>query len=148
DFSLNETSILTQMTASIFAILNIVGWVIGMFSIFIGGFGVANIKFVSVKERTSEIGIQKSLGAPRNFILWQFLIESMVLSSVGGVIGLLLVFVTTFVITQSFGFDMSLNVQNAGIGIFLSTLTGMVAGIVPAYSASRMDPVEAIRGGK
>jgi len=148
DFSLNETSILTQMTASIFAILNIVGWVIGMFSIFIGGFGVANIMFVSVKERTSEIGIQKSLGAPRKFILWQFLIESMVLSSVGGVIGLLLVFVATFVITQSFGFDMSLNAQNAGIGIFLSTLTGMVAGIVPAYSASRMDPVEAIRGGK
>lgn len=148
DFSLNETSILTQMTASIFAILNIVGWVIGMFSIFIGGFGVANIMFVSVKERTTEIGIQKSLGAPRKFILWQFLIESMVLSSVGGILGLVFVFITTIVITKFLGFDMSLNIQNATIGIFLSTLTGMIAGIVPAYSASKMDPVEAIRGGK
>lgn len=148
DFSLNETSILTQMTDAIFKILNIVGWVIGMFSIFIGGFGVANIMFVSVKERTPEIGVQKSLGAPSQFILWQFMVESVFLSLLGGIIGLFLVFIASVLVTKFFNFEMELNLQNASIGILLSTITGMVAGIIPAYSASKMNPVDAIRGGK
>lgn len=145
DFSLNETSILTQMTESTFQILNVVGWVIGMFSIFIGGFGVANIMFVSVKERTAQIGVQKALGAPRRFILWQFLIESVVLSLLGGLIGLFVVFTTTYIITNYFNFAISLNFQNAFIGVFLSAITGMISGIIPAFTASRLDPVEAMR---
>lgn len=145
DFALNETSILTQMTEATFAVLNIVGWIIGMFAIFIGGFGVANIMFVSVKERTNIIGIQKALGARRSFILWQFLVESVVLSLLGGLAGLGLVAAAAWIVTTNFDFEINMSAQNALIGIILSVVTGMVAGIIPAWMASRLDPVEAIR---
>lgn len=145
DFALNETSILTQMTEATFAVLNIVGWIIGMFAIFIGGFGVANIMFVSVKERTNIIGIQKALGARRSFILWQFLVESVVLSLLGGLAGLGLVAAAAWIVTTNFDFEINMSAQNALIGIILSVITGMVAGIIPAWMASRLDPVEAIR---
>lgn len=145
NFALNETSILTQMTATTFAVLNVVGWIIGMFAIFIGGFGVANIMFVSVRERTNIIGIQKALGARRSFILWQFLVESVVLSLLGGVAGLMMVLLAARVATVAFDFEINMSLQNASIGIILSVITGMLAGIIPAWMASRLDPVEAIR---
>lgn len=145
NFALNETSILTQMTATTFAVLNVVGWIIGMFAIFIGGFGVANIMFVSVRERTNIIGIQKALGARRSFILWQFLVESVVLSLLGGIAGLMMVLLAAKVATVAFDFEINMSLQNAFIGIMLSVITGMLAGIIPAWMASRLDPVEAIR---
>jgi len=145
NFALNETSILTQMTATTFAVLNVVGWIIGMFAIFIGGFGVANIMFVSVRERTNIIGIQKALGARRSFILWQFLVESVVLSLLGGIAGLIMVLLVARVATVAFDFEINMSLQNATIGIMLSVITGMLAGIIPAWMASRLDPVEAIR---
>lgn len=145
DFSLNEITILSNQTQSIFGVLNIVGWLIGMFSIFIGGFGIANIMFVSVKERTQLIGIQKALGAKRHFILIQFLTEAVVLSLFGCLVGLIMVVGTTTLISAVSGFGMRLSLVNAIIGVSISVVTGLVSGIIPAYSASRLDPVEAIR---
>lgn len=145
DFSLNETSILSNSTKQIFAILNIVGWIIGGFSIFIGGFGIANIMFVSVKERTQLIGIQKAIGAKRYFILIQFLTESLVLSLMGCVVGLFLVYLVTLFSGSIISFKLILHFNNVMVGVMISTIVGLLAGIMPAYSAARLDPVEAIR---
>ncbi len=145
DFSLNETSILSNSTKQIFAILNIVGWIIGGFSIFIGGFGIANIMFVSVKERTQLIGIQKAIGAKRYFILIQFLTESLVLSLMGCVVGLVLVYLVTLFSGSFISFKLILHFNNVMVGVIISTIVGLLAGIVPAYTAARLDPVEAIR---
>lgn len=145
DFSLNETSILSNSTKQIFAILNIVGWIIGGFSIFIGGFGIANIMFVSVKERTQLIGIQKAIGAKRYFILIQFLTESLVLSLMGCVVGLVLVYLVTLLSGSFISFKLILHFNNVMVGVIISTIVGLLAGIVPAYTAARLDPVEAIR---
>lgn len=145
NFSLNEITIISNQTKSIFLVLNLVGWLIGMYSILIGGFGVAQIMFVSVKERTGMIGIQKALGAKRHFILIQFLTEAVVLSLFGCFFGLVLVLVVTSGISAATDFQMGLSFQNALIGVTISVLTGLLSGIIPAYSASRLDPVEAMR---
>jgi putative ABC transport system permease protein len=122
-----------------------VGLIVGGFSVLVGGFGIANIMFVSVKERTNIIGIQKSLGAKNYFILLQFLIESIVLCLVGGIIGLLVVFAGTFVLKAAADVQVVLDVKNIIAGISTSIAIGVISGIIPAYSASRLDPVEAIR---
>lgn len=145
NFSLNEITILSNQTDAIFFSLNIGGLLIGCFSIFIGCFGVAQIMFVSVKERTPMIGIQKALGAKRRFILIQFLTESVVLCLMGCVIGLLLVVMITKAVAALLDFPMGLSLQNALIGIVIAVLTGLFSGIIPAYIASRLDPVEAMR---
>ena len=145
NFSLNEITIIANQTKSIFLALNAAGWIVGMFSIFIGGFGIANIMFVSVKERTQMIGIQKALGAKRHFILIQFLTEAVVLSLVGCLFGLLFVYFTTSLISSFTDFAMRLSLTNALIGMGISIFTGLVSGIIPAFSASMLDPVEAIR---
>jgi len=145
NFSLNEITIIANQTKSIFLVLNLVGWLIGMYSILIGGFGVAQIMFVSVKERTGMIGIQKALGAKRHFILIQFLTEAVVLSLFGCFFGLILVLMVTSGISAATDFQMGLSFQNALIGVTISVLTGLLSGIIPAYSASRLDPVEAMR---
>ena len=98
NFSVNKASMITQGLDSIFIAINIGGWIIGGFSILVGGFGIANIMFVSVRERTNIIGIQKALGAKRFFILQQFLTESMLLSIIGGLLGVFLIFIATLVI--------------------------------------------------
>ena len=145
DFALNQTSLISKEFDSLFDIVGIAGWIIGGFSILVGGFGIANIMFVSVKERTNIIGIQKSLGAKNYFILLQFLFESVFLSLIGGVIGLLVVFTITQFAGDSFGMEISLSKSNIILGFTISILIGVVSGFVPAYGASQLDPVEAIR---
>jgi putative ABC transport system permease protein len=129
----------------LFLIIGITGWIIGGFSILVGGFGIANIMFVSVKERTNQIGIQKALGAKNYFILLQFLIESVVLSLIGGAFGLLIIFSGTLLVAAISDFDISLNASNVILGFTISFIIGIVSGIVPSYSASKLDPVEAMR---
>ncbi|MDO9186565.1 MAG: ABC transporter permease [Bacteroidia bacterium] len=145
NFSLNQTSLISKEFDSLFEIVGIAGWIIGGFSILVGGFGIANIMFVSVKERTNIIGIQKSLGAKNYFILLQFLFESVFLSLIGGIIGLLIVFAITQLAGDSIGMEISLSKSNIILGFTISILIGVVSGFVPAYSASQLDPVEAIR---
>ena len=143
NFAINRPEYLTGFVSSIFSTISIAGWVIGSFSIFVGGFGIANIMFVSVKERVPIIGLQKSLGAKNYFILMQFLFESSFLSIIGGVIGLIFVFLITFVDLGSF--DLRISLTNIILGISISTIIGICAGLIPAIFASRLDPVEAIR---
>ncbi len=144
NFSINQSSLLAKPMESLFGVLNIAGWIIGGFSILVGGFGIANIMFVSVKERTSEIGIQKSLGAKNYFILLQFLVEAVILCLLGGLIGLALVYLITLA-ASAFDFNIALSLKNIFTGLFVSAIIGTISGFWPAWTASRLDPVEAIR---
>jgi len=145
DFAINETDIITQSFDSLFRVIAIVGWIIGGFSLIVGGFGIANIMFVSVRERTNIIGIQKSLGAKNFFILVQFLFEAIFLSMIGGAVGLLLVYGGSYAGTQILGFEITLSWTNIVVGLGTSSVIGLIAGYVPALMASRLDPVEAMR---
>ncbi len=144
DFSLNQTSMLSIQLKSLFGVVNIAGWIIGGFSILVGGFGIANIMFVSVKERTNVIGIQKSLGAKNYFILLQFLFEAIVLCLIGGMIGLVIVYGITLV-AAVFDFNLVLSLGNIILGLSVSAIIGIISGFLPAWSASQLDPVVAIR---
>ena len=108
NFSVNQATLLTQGFDAVFAGINIGGWLIGGFAILVGGFGIANIMFVSVRERTNIIGIQKALGAKRFFILLQFLVESFLLSVLGGILGIIMIFIGTLVINYLYDLDMFL----------------------------------------
>lgn len=145
NFALNKTTIISAQLDTLFGIVDVAGWIIGGFSILVGGFGIANIMFVSVKERTNIIGIQKSLGAKNYFILMQFLFEAIALCLMGGAIGLFMVYLGTLVAT--YGFDVKIVLQTSNIitGVTISVLIGVISGFWPAFSASRLDPVEAIR---
>ncbi len=144
NFSVNKASLLTQGFDSVFVGINIGGWVIGGFAILVGGFGIANIMFVSVRERTNIIGIQKALGAKRFFILQQFLVESVLLSLIGGLLGVIMIFFATLVINYLYDMNIYLTVANMLLAIFISGIIGVVAGYAPAYSAAKMNPVDAI----
>lgn len=145
NFALNEISVLSNSLESLFDVLSITGGIIGMFSILVGGFGIANIMFVSVKERTHLIGIEKSLGAKNWFILMEFLAESVFLCLFGGAVGLALVLLLTYVISWVAGTEIYLTLSNVILGLQISVSIGVIAGIIPAYLASRLSPVEAIR---
>lgn len=145
NFALNQSSLISNQFDGLFAIIKLAGWIIGGFSILVGGFGIANIMFVSVKERTTIIGIQKALGAKNYFILLQFLSEAVFLSLMGGAIGLLLVFGGTWMASQAFNMDLLIQLKNIMLGINVSVIIGLVAGFVPAWSAAQLNPVDAIR---
>ncbi len=144
DFALNEVSLVANQFDQFFIVFNMAGWIIGGFSILVGGFGIANIMFVSVKERTKIIGIQKSLGAKRYFILLQFIFEAIVLSLIGGILGLVLIFTGTLVVGYVSDFTIILTVGNIITGLLISSVIGFIAGFMPARSAARLDPVTAM----
>lgn len=144
NFALNRASQLTSNFNKLFTTINFAGAIIGGFSILVGGFGIANIMFVSVKERTKIIGIQKSLGAKRYFILLQFIFEAIVLSVIGGIIGLILIYFGTLVVSYMAGFDIILTAGNIIKGLLISSVIGFLAGFMPARAAAKLDPVIAI----
>ncbi len=146
NFSLNALSMFTKILDSFFSVLNIVGNLIGGFSLIVGLFSVANIMFVSVYERTPQIGVKKALGAENYMILIEFLMESIILCFMGGLVGIFLVFLLIQIMdgmTDTFTFYLS--PANVSIGLTISTVIGMLAGIIPAIMAARKDPVEAMR---
>jgi putative ABC transport system permease protein len=143
NFALNRPELVANQISSMFKVIGVAGWVIGGFSILVGGFGIANIMFVSVKERTNIIGIQKSLGAKNYFVLFQFLFESVFLSLIGGGIGILLVFLLTLIPQDTM--EIILSLGNISLGLGVSVVIGVLSGIIPAILASNLDPVIAIR---
>lgn len=147
DFAINELSVINQGLQAFFSGLAAIGWIIGAFSLLVGGFGIANIMFVSVRERTNIIGIQKAIGAKNYFILLQFLFEAVFLSLIGGIVGLLLIFTGIRIFQDSMPFALMLTQHNIMIGLVISTVIGLVSGFIPAWVASRLNPVEAIRFG-
>lgn len=147
NFFVNILSGLTDMIDEMLGVMRMGGIIISFFSFLVGGFGIANIMFVSVKERTNLIGIQKSLGAKNRFILLQFLFEAIILCLIGGVIGLIIVWLLAMVMTKVLEFEFVLSFANIIIGTGLSIVVGLISGILPAISASKLDPVEAIRSG-
>ncbi|WP_460218035.1 ABC transporter permease [Psychroserpens sp. MEBiC05023] len=147
NFFINKIAGFRKFIDGIISTLNLIGWIISGFSLLVGGFGIANIMFVSVRERTNLIGIQKSLGAKNKFILFQFLFEAVILSLLGGLIGIILVWMISLVATAALEFEFVLSFYNIFLGFSLSTFIGLISGVIPAIRASKLDPVEAIRTG-
>lgn len=147
DFAINEMTFLLDMLDSVFRGISKAGWIIGAFSLIIGGFGIANIMFVSVQERMSQIGIQKALGAKRYVILTQFMVEASFLSLAGGLVGILLVFLISIPVNAvSEYFTITLSPDNALAGKLIAVVLGILSGLIPAWKAATVDPVRAING--
>jgi putative ABC transport system permease protein len=145
DFSLNDVNDFSAAISQAFVSLNIGGWAIAALSLIVGMFGVANIMFVSVRERTGQIGLKKAIGAKNRVILTEFLLESAFLCIIGGLIGLTLVFLLTQILTGALNFPVYISTGNMALAIIICIIVGIVAGFIPASQAARMDPVVAIR---
>ncbi len=144
NFSINTMTLLADSVQQIFSMISAVGWIIAGFSLLIGGFGIANIMFVSVKERTNIIGIQKALGAKKHVILIQFLAEAVVLAIAGGLVGILLVLAAVLAIPQTAGFTFVLSLNNVLWGVVIASVIGILSGILPAWQGASLNPVDAI----
>lgn len=144
-FSFNQLEAIQRSIDDIFSSFKIIGLIIGAFSLLVGGFGIANIMFVSVKERTRLIGIKKAIGAKSSKILWEFILESIFLCMLGGSLGIIFVMLLSFLLSAVFDFPVVFSLQNFIIGISISVVLGLLFGFIPAYKASKLDPVVAIR---
>jgi putative ABC transport system permease protein len=145
DFALNDINDFSDAMSQAFVSINMGGWIIGLLSFVVGIFGVANIMFVTVKERTTQIGLKKAIGAKNGVILTEFLLESAFLCIIGGLIGLALVLILTKIASALLHFNFFLSAKIIAIALIICILAGMLAGIIPAIKASKMDPVQAIR---
>jgi putative ABC transport system permease protein len=145
NFTLNKVSGFIDRASSIFASINIGGWAIGILSLVVGAFGIANIMFVTVKERTPMIGLKKAIGAKRRSILSEFLLESATICILGGIIGLILVYLLTLILTNLFEFPVFISGGILSLAISICITIGILAGLIPAMTAARLDPVVAIR---
>lgn len=145
NFASNELSTFTKLLDGFFGVLNMAGGMIGIFSLIVGVFSVANIMFVSVKERTNLIGVKKALGAKRYVILLEFLIESIILCLIGGIIGMVLILAVLKILTYYLEFNLYIDIGNVILGLTVSIIVGVLSGIIPAMQAAKMNPVDAIR---
>jgi len=145
NFAVNNIDNLSKFLEPIFAGMNIGGWAIAALSLIVGMFGVANIMFVTVRERTSQIGLKKAIGAKRGSIMMEFLLESAFLCIIGGLIGMAAVFVLTLIFSAMLDFHVFIPLNIIVLAVFMCLFTGVLAGIIPAFIAARMDPVVAIR---
>ena len=146
DFSINQIDMLTSLISSIFTQVELGGWFIAIFAILVGCFSIANIMFVSVRERIKIIGVQKALGAKSSFILIQFLFEAIVLCVFGAILALLALEFMMFIVNISdMGITLSVSFERVMLAMSIAVVSGLVAGIAPALSAARMPPVEAMR---
>jgi len=145
DFALNDINDLSESISVAFVSLNVGGWAIAALSLIVGMFGVANIMFVSVRERTSQIGLKKAIGAKSHIILTEFLLESAFLCIIGGLIGLALVFLLTQILSGVLDFPVFISTNNMILAILICVIVGILAGFIPASQAARMNPVVAIR---
>lgn len=144
NFSLNSVEAFSKAITDLFGTVNIVGGIIGVISLIVGMFGIANIMFVTVKERTSIIGLKKAIGAKKSSILFEFLLEAAILCLMGGVIGLLFVYILAIVLT-AINFPVYVSIPLIIATILICLAVGVLAGIFPASRAAKMDPVVAIR---
>jgi putative ABC transport system permease protein len=145
NFSLNDINDFSDAMSEAFVSINIGGWAIAALSLIVGMFGIANIMFVTVRERTGQIGLKKAVGAKSSVILTEFLLESAFLCIIGGMIGLILVFIMTKIVTIIFHFPIFISTSNMLLSIGICIIVGVLAGIIPASQAARMNPVVAIR---
>jgi len=146
DFAVNEVDMLTAFIDVLFGRVEYGVWFIGAFAILIGCFSVANIMFVSVKERTPLIGVQKALGAKRSFVLAQFLTEAVALCVLGALLALMAVALLMLVVNATVdGFSLVFGLNRFLLGLGIAVISGILAGLAPAMQAARMDPVEAMR---
>jgi putative ABC transport system permease protein len=145
NFAINQLSQISERLDILFNTINIIGFIIGGFSLLVGAFGIANIMFVTVKERTKVIGLKKAIGARGSSILTEFLVEAITLCLIGGLVGIIIVLLLSLGLTYGADFAVTLSLKNFLFGIGISAAVGVLAGFIPAFSASRLDPVVAIR---
>ena len=143
DFTINQQEALQEQYNSFVGVIQIAGLFITGLSLFVGAIGIMNIMFVSVKERTKEIGLRKAIGAKRRTILFQFLLESSVICLLGGLVGLIAALLLSLMLNQFF--PTAIQYDIVIIAILISLLTGIISGLAPAYTAAKMDPVDALR---
>ena len=145
NFALNDLNKFSEKTEEFFGVVNMAGWFIAGLSLLVGAFGVANIMFVTVRERTSQIGLKKALGAKKSVILTEFLLESSLLCTFGGLLGLLLVWILALILSSMLPFAIYIAPNIIGLAFSVCIILGIISGIIPALMAARMDPVVAIR---
>jgi putative ABC transport system permease protein len=145
NFALNDIGFISTFLDPVFTGLNIGGWAIATLSLFVGMFGVANIMFVTVRERTSQIGLKKAIGAKKINIISEFLLESIFLCILGGLIGLFFVFILTQIFSAMWSFKVFIPAGIILLAIGICVVIGVMAGLIPALKAAKLDPVVAIR---